>query len=155
MRLEDEQERENVEDRRGMGRGTVIGGGIGAVILAVVIALMGGDPGQVLNQVQPGGGAAEDTVPDSPEAKAAKQFVSKVLKTTEDVWTRVLPDQTGHQYRKPTLVLFTGQVNSACGQASASTGPFYCPGDEKVYIDLSFYDELRTRFQAPGDFAQA
>jgi len=154
MRLEDQQESENVEDRRGVSKGAVVGGGIGAVILAIVVALMGGDPSQLMNQTQ-SGAATQDTVPDSPEARAGKQFVAKVLKTTEDVWGRILPQQAGVPYRNPKLVLFTGLVDSACGRASASTGPFYCPGDEQVYIDLSFYEELQNRFQAPGDFAQA
>ncbi len=156
MRLDDEQESQNVEDRRGLSRGTVVGGGIGAVILAIVITLMGGDPGAVLNQGG-GGGDAEvsQQVPDTPESNASKVFVSKVLKNTENVWAKVLPQQAGVPYQNPHLVLFTGQVNSACGGASASTGPFYCPGDHKVYIDLSFFDELKSRFRAPGDFAQA
>jgi hypothetical protein len=157
MRLDDEQESQNVEDRRGLSRGTVVGGGLGAVILAIVITLMGGDPGAVLNQGQTGGGDSEvsQPVPDTPESNAARVFVSKVLGNTERVWAKILPQQAGVSYQDPHLVLFTGQVNSACGGASASTGPFYCPGDQKVYIDLSFFDELKTRFRAPGDFAQA
>ncbi|HWB06163.1 MAG TPA: neutral zinc metallopeptidase [Verrucomicrobiales bacterium] len=152
MRIENERESENVEDRRGMGKGTVIGGGIGAVILAVVIALMGGDPSALLNQ---GGPAVEQNIPNTPEANAAKLFVSKVLASTEDVWARILPQQANIPYENPRLVLFSGLVESACGRASASTGPFYCPGDRQVYIDLSFFEELASRFGAPGDFAQA
>ena len=83
-----------------------------------------------------------------------KKFTSVVLGKTEDVWTQIFR-QNGRQYREPTLVLFTDRVNSACGMAGAASGPFYCPGDEKVYLDLSFYDELRRRFSAPGDFAEA
>src|SRR6185295_18529426 len=92
--------------------------------------------------------------PLNPEEEKQKQFVSVVLAKSEDVWTNVF-QQNGRQYREPHLVLFTDQVDSACGRAGASVGPFYCPGDERVYIDLSFYDELRSRFRAPGDFAQA
>ena len=84
-----------------------------------------------------------------------RRFVGRVLGSTEEVWREQLPAQLNQQYREPTLVLFTGRVNSACGSATAATGPFYCPGDMKVYIDLSFYEMLRTRFRAPGDFAQA
>lgn len=152
MRIENERESSNVEDRRGMGKGTVIGGGIGAIILAVVISLMGGDPSALLNQ---GGPAAQENIPNTPEANAAKQFVSKVLASTEDVWGKILPQQAGIEYQNPRLVLFSGLVESACGRASASTGPFYCPGDRQVYIDLSFFEELASKFESPGDFAQA
>src|SRR6185295_12769556 len=92
--------------------------------------------------------------PLNPEEEKQKQFVSVVLAKSEDVWTDVF-QRNGRQYREPKLVLFTEQVQSACGRTGASVGPFYCPGDEKVYIDLSFYEELRRRFNAPGDFAQA
>ncbi len=154
MRIDDQRESDNVEDQRGMSRGTVVGGGIGAVVLAIVIALLGGDPGAVLNQGQRGPSSAAN-VPNTPEANAAKRFVSVVLADTEDVWAKILPQQANKRYENPRLVLFTSQVSSACGRASASMGPFYCPGDQKVYIDLSFFDDLRTRYRSPGDFAQA
>ena len=140
---------ENVEDRRGMA-GPVVGGGIGAAILALVVYLLGGDPSVIL-QNSPTPAPAGRTAPANDEAK---QFVGVVLADTEDVWQQLF-QQRGRTYRKPRLVLFTRAVNSACGFASAATGPFYCPGDQKVYIDLSFYDQLKNRFGAPGEFAQA
>lgn len=142
----------NVEDRRGIGGPVAVGGGIIGVIALLVNFLLGGnvDP----SQVGLGGGNA----PVSTEAKAEQdqlaQFVSVVLRETENVWNEVFARQ-GEDYPEPTLVLFTGQVQSACGGATAASGPFYCPGDQKLYIDLSFYDELKSRFGAPGDFAMA
>ena len=157
MRTDNQRESENVEDRRGMSKGAVVGGGLGALILALIIGLMGGDPSKLLEMGAGGGGgaASSEQIPDTPEAREAKRFVSVVLADTEDVWRKILPEQGGARYEDPVLVLFTGQVESACGSASASTGPFYCPGDRKLYLDFSFFDELRTRFKAPGDFAQA
>jgi predicted metalloprotease len=156
MKTENQRESQNVEDRRGMSKGAIAGGGIGVVVLALIVMLMGGDPSQVLTGPQEGGPTAsmQENL-DTPEAREAKRFVSVVLADTEDVWRRVLPEQARVPYQDPVLVLFTGLVSSACGRASASTGPFYCPGDDKLYIDLSFFDELQTRFGAPGDFAQA
>ena len=134
-----------------------MGGGLGALILAIVVGLMGGDFSQLPEMGAGAGGGAgpAEEIPDTPEAREAKRFVSVVLADTEDVWRKILPEQSGTQYEDPVLVLFTGQVESACGRASASTGPFYCPGDHKLYLDFSFFDELRSRFRAPGDFAQA
>jgi uncharacterized protein len=132
--------------------GPVVGGGIGAAILALVIYLMGGDPSVVLqNQPQPSqsGRSVPAAANDEP-----KQFIAVVLADTEDVWNRLFQER-GRTYREPRLVLFTRTVESACGYASAASGPFYCPLDSKVYIDLSFYDALKNRFGAPGDFAQA
>ncbi len=149
------RESDNVEDRRGGGGGGMaIGGGIGTVVIAVVIYLLGGDPSQILSQ-SGGGQTTTQQAPTGPQPddKAAK-FTKVVLGYTEDVWTRVLTAE-GQQYRKPVLVLFRGQTQSGCGMASAASGPFYCPGDKKLYIDLSFYDELHQRFNAPGDFAMA
>lgn len=148
------RESDNVEDRRGMGGGTIIGGGIGALVIGVIIYLLGGDPSQVLQQA-----GNVTTGPSMTQEQQAQQdeyakFVKVVLADTEDVW-RKLFQQQGQQYVDPKLVMFTGSVNSACGGASAAMGPFYCPGDQKVYIDLSFYDELKKRFNAPGDFAMA
>ena len=157
MKLGGERESSNVEDRRGIGRGGLaVGGGIGTLAIALIALLFGVDPSQLLNGGQDGGGPG----PGAPTQQAPqqddemKQFVRRVLGSTETTWEDIFR-QNGSTYRKPTLVLFTGQVQSACGTAGASVGPFYCPGDEKVYIDLSFYDELRSRFRAPGDFAQA
>jgi predicted metalloprotease len=117
---------------------------------------MGADPRQLLDQIATEGPApgTETSRPTNPKEEELKQFVSVVLANTEDVWTDVFR-QAGRQYQKPSLVLFTDQVRSACGIAGAAVGPFYCPGDEKVYIDLSFFNELDRRFGAPGDFAQA
>ena len=148
MRWRGDRESEMVEDRRGRGGGMVVKGGIGTVVLAIVVMLLGGDPRQLLGSGQPAG----------PQQVAAnddgKKFVSVVLADTEDVWSAEFK-KMGKTYIKPTLVLFSGQVESACGYASAATGPFYCPADSDVYIDLSFYDELQNRFGAKGEFAQA
>jgi uncharacterized protein len=152
-----QRQSENIEDRRGLSRGGIaIGGGLGGIIVLIIALLLGADPRQLLEQ-SPGDNAGPGT-PSSrsinPKEEELKQFVSVVLASTEDVWTDIFR-QSGRQYRKPTLVLFTEQVRSACGLAGAAVGPFYCPGDEKVYLDLSFFEELQTRFRAPGDFAEA
>ncbi len=156
MRWQGRRESENVEDRRGMSAGkAAVGGGIGVVILALIIALFGGDPRPLLEQQQAAGPAAGEPREVDPAQEPIKKFVSVVLADTEDVWTKVFQDEVGKPYPKPHLVLFTDQVRSGCGLAAASMGPFYCPADEKVYIDLAFCDELRTKFKAPGDFAVA
>jgi uncharacterized protein len=159
----------NVEDRRGTsggggggrGRGMrAVGGlGIGGIIVAVIVMFMGGDPSQVMNNMPSSGQPRSDNAP-APKGRSAKEnedaeFVKVVLKDTEDAWHQIFKEQVGQAYEEPILVLFTDQVESACGEASASTGPFYCPGDQKLYIDLSFYDELKNKFNAPGDFAMA
>ncbi|HYN84574.1 MAG TPA: neutral zinc metallopeptidase [Pyrinomonadaceae bacterium] len=156
MKWRGRRESTNVEDRRGMGgRGLAVGGGIGTLLLAFVAYLFGADPSQLLNQVQqePGAGPAAQR-PVNPEEEELRRFVGVVLAETEDAWEEIFRG-LGRQYRKPTLVVFDGQVDSACGVAGASVGPFYCPGDERLYIDLSFYRQLRSEFRAPGDFAQA
>jgi uncharacterized protein len=157
MIWKDRRESGNVEDRRSTSRtGLVVGGGIGTLVLLVVSLLLGVDPGSIINQ-QPSpdsGTGVESGRSLNPKEEELKKFVSVVLADTEDVWQELFR-QTGRQYREPTLVLFSGQVRSACGIAGAAVGPFYCPGDEKVYIDLSFYEELHSRFRAPGDFAEA
>ncbi|HRY32051.1 MAG TPA: neutral zinc metallopeptidase [Bacteroidales bacterium] len=153
MRWKGLRQSENVEDRRGMsGRKIAFGGGIGTIVIVLIVLFLGGDPGQILNlavednQVQaPGEILKDDTM---------AQFIAVVLAETEDTWNRIF-SESGRAYRAPKLVLYSGQVQSACGFNSAATGPFYCPGDEKVYIDLSFCEELKTRFGAPGDFAIA
>lgn len=156
MKLGGERESSNVEDRRGMGGGRIaIGGGIGGLAILLIATLLGVDPSQLLNSGSgsgPGPGAPTQQAP--PQNDEMSQFVRRVLGSTETVWGEIFK-RNGSTYREPRLVLFTQQVQSACGTAGASVGPFYCPGDEKVYIDLSFYDELRSRFRAPGDFAQA
>lgn len=132
----------------------VVGGGIGTLVIALVVYLLGGDPSQLLqnnnDQQQTTASAPDGPQPDD----AAASFTKKVLASTEDVWTKIFAEQNA-KYPAPTLVLFRQQTSSGCGGASAASGPFYCPGDQKVYIDLSFYDELAQRFQAPGDFAMA
>ncbi|EMI41831.1 neutral zinc metallopeptidase [Rhodopirellula sp. SWK7] len=156
MRWKGRRQSENVEDRRTMGRPAAVGGGIGIVLIAIVIGLLGGNPQQFLQQArqnQPAaapGQAAELT----PEEKEAGEFVSTVFADTEDVWTRLFAEND-MQYRKPTLVLFKDQVRSGCGMASSGTGPFYCPADQKVYLDTSFFSQLARQLGAPGDFAQA
>jgi uncharacterized protein len=145
----------NVEDRRGMGGKTIAaGGGIGGIILVLLFTFLGGDPGALLNDF---GGQSTET---SQSYQATEQeeeladFVSVVLADTEEVWTGIFEEQ-GKTYEEPTLVLYTDSVQSACGTSSSAVGPFYCPGDQKLYIDLSFYNELQQKFQAPGDFAMA
>jgi uncharacterized protein len=156
MRWQGERESSNVEDQRGMGGSRIaIGGGLGSLVVIVLALILGADPRQLLNQTEtspaPGTQVSRTTNPAEDESK---KFVSVVLAKTEDVWTEIFR-KNGKAYRDPTLVLFTDEVESACGINGAAVGPFYCPGDEKIYIDLSFYDELRRRFDAPGDFAQA
>lgn len=154
MKWEGRQGSDNVEDRRGMGTGgrVAIGGGIGTVLIALVVLLLGGDPSSVVN-MQPTTTESGTTIFSEEEERMA-DFVSVVLKETETVWGKIF-QQAGATYREPKLVLYSGQVASACGYASASSGPFYCPGDEKVYIDLSFFADLQERFGASGDFAIA
>jgi predicted metalloprotease len=146
----------NVEDRRGIGGGGMaVGGGIVGVIVLLFNLLTGGeiDP----SQIPVGGG--QGTTQVSPQQKAEQdqlaQFTSVVLRETETVWQKLMPEQAGVSYQDPRLVLFSGSVQSACGGASSATGPFYCPGDSKIYIDLTFFKELGQRFKASGDFAMA
>ncbi len=145
----------NVEDQRGGRGGLVAGGGIGTLIIAAVIYFLGGDPNQVLQQAPPQrSGQTQQANRANAPADQPKRFVSAVLADTEDVW-RAIFKQQGKTYVEPKIVLFTDQVRSACGITGASSGPFYCPADQKLYIDFSFYDELKNRYHAPGDFAQA
>ena len=152
----DRRRSENVEDRRGASvpGGVLLGGG-GTILVVLLALLFGRDPAQLLQQLD---AQVAETQPTEavapPQDDEMAQFVSVVLAETEDVWHEQFR-KMGSEYREPHLVLFTGQVGSACGLASAAVGPFYCPGDDRVYIDLAFYDELRRRLQAPGDFAQA
>lgn len=143
----------NVEDRRGMGgKGLAVGGGVGGLIIVLIITLLGGNPGDLIG----GLGEQEQTVPyeETEKEKEDAQFVSVVLADTEEVWTEIFREE-GKTYKEPKLVLYSGSVQSACGTAGSSVGPFYCPGDQKLYIDLSFYQELQDKYQAPGDFAMA
>ena len=148
----------NVEDRRGRGgMGTVgiAGGGIGLVIVIIMTLLGGGNTSDILNNIQ-GTGTTSQDVPyeETEQEKELADFVSVVLADTETVWTDLF-EQQGRDYQEPAMVLYNNQVQSACGTAGSSVGPFYCPGDYKLYIDLSFYDELQQKFNAPGDFAMA
>jgi uncharacterized protein len=160
MRIEDQRRSEQIEDRRGIsvGRG-VAGGGIGIVVIALLAMFFGVDP-SVLLQGGPSPGAVAPESRQQVEARAPSRedkmadFVAAVLGSTEDTWTELFA-RSGRRYEKPTLVLFTGVVESACGFAQAAVGPFYCPTDQKLYIDLAFYRDLQDRFRAPGDFAQA
>jgi predicted metalloprotease len=160
MRWESGRRSENVEDRRGFHVSRrVAGGGIGTIVLVLVALYLGVDPSVILDQTQmtvPGAGTSTPSAPysASPEEKRLAEFVSVVLGDTEDTWNALFRSM-GKTYEEPRLVLFSGAVESACGFASAAVGPFYCPEDQKVYIDLSFYSDLKNRFGAPGDFAQA
>ncbi len=153
MELGDQRASSNVEDRRGMSIGG--GLGIGGVVIAIIAAFLGLDPGQVLNTVQQVSPPQETGTPIEGVPKDEMgQFVSKVLGSTEDVWAEIFR-ANGKEYRPPKLVLYSGAVRSACGMGQSAMGPFYCPNDEQLYIDLSFYRDLKDRFHAPGDFAQA
>jgi predicted metalloprotease len=154
MRWLGNRESNNVEDRRGSGGGGLaIGGGIGTIVIAVIYVLLGGNPSDVVNQIvapQQNQSATART----PEEERLAKFTKVVLAYTENVWDSIY-ESRGETYTKPTLVLFSDQTQSVCGFASAATGPFYCPPDQKVYIDLSFFRDLSEKFKAPGEFAMA
>ncbi len=154
MRWRGRRSSSNVEDRRSSGGGKVIGGGIGVLVIAAIVYFMGGDPTVVLEQAGSMQQTESNYTPTAAEDEAA-EFVKVVLAETEDYWHNEFEKNGYGTYKEPTLVLFRGQVQSGCGGASAASGPFYCPLDQKIYIDLSFYDELKQRFNAPGDFAMA
>jgi predicted metalloprotease len=160
MRWERGRRSEHVEDRRGFHISPrAAGGGLGTIVLVLVALYFGLDPSIIMDQSQvpfPGPGVPPSSTPysASPEEERLADFVSVVLADTEDTWHAVFRDM-GKTYEEPTLVLFSGAVESACGHASAAVGPFYCAADQKLYIDLSFYSDLQKRFGAPGDFAQA
>jgi predicted metalloprotease len=184
MKWRGRQQSSNIEDRRGQGggmgglRGSPFGrggggfriptgggsrGGMGSligivVVLGIIWFATGTNPIDILTGGSGSSGNATNSsssLPSSGEQTELRQFVGVVVKETEDLWTEVFEASGGQDYPEPTVVLFTGGVNTACGAADSRTGPFYCPGDQKVYIDLSFYDQLRDQFGAPGDFAQA
>jgi len=156
MKWKGREQSGNIEDRRGIGTGKMIAGGtVGTLAILVIVWLLGGDPSQIMNNLQNSGGG-EVTV-DSAVIKAEEElaaFSGVVLKETEVIWHDIF-GKSGQSYREPTLVLFSGSVESACGYSSSATGPFYCPGDEKLYIDLSFLSELQQKLGAEGDFAMA
>jgi len=161
MRWEGREQSSNVEDRRGMAMaagGLVAGGGFGTIVLMIIMMFLGGNPQQLLEQVgqQQERMAVQAKVSPENDADAKLlEFVSVVMKDTEDVWGKLFREQLGAKYQEPKLVIFKGEVRSACGQATAAVGPFYCPGDSNVYLDFDFFRELKSRFQAPGDFAMA
>ena len=145
----------NIEDRRGMSRGGLaVGGGLGTAVIVLVAMLLGVDPGELINSTGTEPTSTPSARPTSAADDELKRFVAVVLADTEDVWSGIF-QQTGRRYADPKLILFSDQVQSACGVAGSSVGPFYCPGDQNVYIDLAFYRQLRDRLGAPGDFAQA
>lgn len=155
MKWEGLRKSDNVEDRRRMSGPVMVGGGgIGVLILALIVMALGGDPRALLNQGGGGPVVQEGAEPTAEEERYA-EFVTRILGDTEDVWSEIFRKEFKKEYRKPTLVLFRGSVDTGCGSASSSTGPFYCPGDEKVYIDVSFFDVMNKRLGAGGDFAYA
>ncbi|MBD0336028.1 MAG: neutral zinc metallopeptidase [Cyanobacteria bacterium Co-bin13] len=174
MKWETGRRSRNIEDRRGWGgsrgmstrggrgisvgggRGVAVGGGFGTLLLMLLMVFLGGDPSAMLSGGSAGGGYYE-TAPGatSPQEEQLVDFTSAVLADTEDTWHAIFREQIGQPYQEPRLVLFSGSVDSACGFAQAAMGPFYCPADQRVYIDLSFYEDLKYQLQAPGDFAQA
>ena len=156
MRLGGRRTSSNVEDRRGIRVGRAGGIGLGTVVLALIAAYFGMDPTAVLQNAQQSGSVQEQQVPyeESASEAQARHLVSVVLADTEDTWTQIFA-ANGRTYEQPMLVLFSEAVQTACGVGQAASGPFYCPADRKVYIDLTFFDELHRRFGAPGDFAQA
>jgi uncharacterized protein len=143
---------DNIEDRRGMGVPLIAGGGIGTIILVLAALFFGIDPSVILQSDAPQ--SAREAPATSPRQDDVRDFVAVVLADTEDTW-RAIFAKMNREYQDPKLVLFTGSVQSACGMAGAAVGPFYCPGDHKLYLDLAFLGALRSRFGAPGDFAQA
>jgi uncharacterized protein len=160
MRLDEIEESSNVEDRRGSRPGgkLAVGGGLGGLVIILLYSLLGGNP-QDLQGAMPNAGETGQQVersgPESVKDKEGRIFVSKILKQTEVVWDKVFPDQLGKEYVKPKLVVFTEQVQSGCGIADTGVGPFYCPADSNVYIDLAFYETMEKQLGAGGDFAQA
>ncbi len=158
MRWKGRRQSENIEDRRGRsaGSGVAVGGGIGTLVLVLLVALLGGDPSQLLSGQAPAGGGASSgqSRPMTQAEEESREFVSVVLADTEEIWSKLFAAR-GERYEAPRLVLFTGQVQSGCGFASAQVGPFYCGEDKTVYLDTSFFKEMRDRLGAGGDFAQA
>jgi predicted metalloprotease len=153
MELGNQRASGNIEDRRGIG---MVGGGlgVGGIVVAVIAYFLGFDPGTALNVAQQVTAPQQQSGRTGTPSDQMGQFVAKVLGSTEDVWTNIF-ERSGSQYRPPTLVLYDGLTRTACGTGQAAMGPFYCPNDEKLYVDLSFYRDLERRFHAPGDFAEA
>jgi predicted metalloprotease len=161
MEWEGREESENVEDRRGMGpaakAGVAVGGG--GILLVILALVLGVDPSVLMGPGQGGDGGGNGAPQQKREFTAEEQrqakFTKVIFRDTEVVWEKIFADQLGKNYKKPTLVLFTEVVESACGTADSAVGPFYCPGDEKVYIDLSFYTAMEKELKAPGEFSRA
>lgn len=152
MQWRGRRQSDNVEDRRGVsGRGLAVGGGIGGVVMLVLYVLLGGNPSDLGGQMSPATPQQELSPEEKKLDDERAEFVRVVLADTEDVWKKLLQNE----YKEPTLVLFRQSVESACGMAGSATGPFYCPGDEKLYIDLSFFEDMEKKLNAPGDFAMA
>ncbi|MBK7479630.1 MAG: neutral zinc metallopeptidase [Bacteroidales bacterium] len=155
MRTEGRRKSDNVEDCRGMSSGgrMAVGGGIGTVVIVLIVLLLGGDPSSIIDN-SPAVSTESGEFTSTPEEEEMVDFVSVVLAGTEDVWGKLF-EQSNMTYKPPVLVLFRDQVQSACGYATAASGPFYCPGDQKVYIDLAFFDDLSANLGVNGDFAIA
>ncbi len=156
MRWKGRERSNNVEDRRlSIGKKMSLGGGLGGIIIAIIFIILGGNPKQVLQLIDPvNNNVQTQTVQNSTQDDELTQFISVVLQDTEDVWNKIFKD-SGRTYREPKLVLFRQSAKSACGFSNAATGPFYCPADEKVYIDLDFLEQMLRRFRSSGDFAMA
>jgi predicted metalloprotease len=161
MEWKGRRESENVEDRRGLpvGRTAMVGGGLGTLVLALVVMFLGGDPTAILQTATQGSQEAPASAPaqpyqETPAEADRRRFVAVVLADTEDVWTAVF-NAAGRRYEDPKLVLYSGATQTACGLGEAAMGPFYCPGDRKVFLDMAFFDEMSQRLGAGGDFAYA
>jgi len=161
MKWEGREQSSNVEDRRGMSMaagGLAVGGGLGTLVLILIMTFLGANPAQLMEQVgeqKPKSSTQTKIDPAQDRDAPLKEFVSVVMRDTEDVWGKLFREQLGARYQEPKLVLFTGEVRSACGRATASVGPFYCPGDSNVYLDFEFFRVLKNKLGAPGDFAMA
>ncbi len=157
MKWQGRRESDNVEDRRRIsGKQMTLGGGVGGLLIVVLFMIFGGNPEDIMNALPQTGAEIPTSVnqPLSPEEEQEGRFVGVILAETEDVWNRIF-QEGGQSYREPKLVLFTNQMSSACGVAGSSSGPFYCPGDEKVYVDLGFFKQMQAQLGANGDFALA
>lgn len=153
MRWRGRRQSTNIEDRRGTRTGSrMLGGGIGTIVLVLVAMYFGVDPSFLIDGMQ--SASTSQTSAPSPRENELAQMVGVIVADTEEAWEQIFREM-GREYREPTLVMFTGSTRSACGMGQAAMGPFYCPADQKAYIDLSFYEQMRTRYKAPGDFAQA
>lgn len=157
MKYKGREQSQNVEDYRGGGTGRKVGTslGCGTIVILLIAFLLGANPASILEGMGPTTQAPSQTTQSGQSSDELGEFVKVVLKDTEDVWNTLFPSQLGKRYREPKMVLFEGGIRSGCGMASARSGPFYCPADEKLYIDLDFYRELSQKFDAPGDFAMA